>query len=283
MFYIPILGSIANAAGTTLQKAIMKNRNMGVRKYQTIEFLSIILFMLLFIPFFWKIDSEAFKLKAFFIFLGVVLISFFGNLFMNYSMKKEKINNIEPIKILEPLFVVLLSLLFSLFFHGLYESKIKFIVPSLIACFALIFSHFEKHHLKFNRYILSAITGSFLFALELVLSKLILDYYSPFTFYFLRCLGIFLLTFFIFMPKLDGLNKKEKIHFSIIGPIWVILRVVIYYGYSTTGVILTNLLLMLGPVLVYAFARIFLKEKLNWKNILSSIIIILCIIYVNIF
>jgi drug/metabolite transporter (DMT)-like permease len=36
---------------------------------------------------------------------------------------------------------------------------------------------------------------------------------------------------------------------------------------------------MLAPIVVYLFACKFLKEKLNWKNVLSSAIIVACIVY----
>ena len=78
-------------------------------------------------------------------------------------------------------------------FTGLIESYLTYIeknftalILALIAAAALIFSHIKKHHLKFGKYFIFALIGSFFFASELVLSRLILDYYSPMTFYFAR-------------------------------------------------------------------------------------------------
>jgi drug/metabolite transporter (DMT)-like permease len=283
MIYLPILGAIALASGTVLQKTILKHRNIEVKKYQTLEFLSIVLVMILFVPFFWKASPEAFHLVNILIFLGVVVLSIIANLLLIYSMKWEKVNNLEPAKILEPLFVVLLALLFEFIFKGFSEENTKVIIPAIIAAIALLFSHIKKHHLDFNKYFTAAIIASFFFALELVISNLILEYYSPFTFYFLRCAAIFLITLVIFRPKITEINKKEKIQFAIIGVIWVVLRIIMYYGYTNLGVITTTLILMLGPVMVYVFAKIFLKEKLGWRNIVASIIILGCIAYAKIF
>jgi len=36
---------------------------------------------------------------------------------------------------------------------------------------------------------------------------------------------------------------------------------------------------MLGPVFIYLFAWKFLKEKLNWKNLVAAIIILFSILY----
>ena len=77
-------------------------------------------------------------------------------------MKWEKVTNLEPAKILEPLFVIILAIFFSFIIDaGLYERNLKVIIPALIAGVALIFSHIQKHHLKFNRYFIAAILGSF--------------------------------------------------------------------------------------------------------------------------
>lgn len=194
-------------------------------------------------------------------------------------MKWEKVSNLEPAKVLEPLFVILLAIIFSFFTIGLYDKNLNIIFPAVIAALALVFSHIKKHHLDFNKYFLAAIAGSFFFGLELVISRLILDYYSPMTFYLFRSLAIFLISLIIFKPQFSKIDKKSKWHILITGAIWVLYRTVMYYGYLNLGVIFTTLIFMLGPVFVFAFARIFLKEKLNWKNIAAAFVVVACVIY----
>ncbi len=279
MIYLPILGAVALASGTILQKRILKNKKIDIKKYIVFEFLSIAVVMGIFIAFFWKISPEAFETKNIILFLSIIIISVVANLFMVYSMKWEKVSNLEPAKILEPLFVVILAIIFSFFAEGLYERNLKIIIPALIATLALVFSHIRKHHLKFNKFFISAILGSFFFALELVLSRLILNYYSPFTFYFLRCTFIAIITLIAFRPKIKKIENKTKLRFLIIGAIWAIMRVIMYYGYVKLGIISTTIIFLLGPVLIYAFARIFLKEKLHIKNLISAGIILACVVY----
>lgn len=280
MFYIPILGAIALATGTIIQKKLLSLKKIGIKLYQSTEFLAIVIAMLPFIYFFWKVDSQALEFKNIFIFGLVILFSITANLFTFYSMKWEKVTNLEPAKILEPLFVIILAIFFSFFIDShLYERNLKVIIPALIAGAALIFSHIKKSHLNFNKYFIAAIMGSFFFALELVISRLILDFYSPITFYFIRCSTIFLISLIVFKPKFKLLNKKSIFMFFIIGIIWAVYRIIIYWGYTNLGVIFTTLIIMLGPIFIYLFAWKFLKEKINWKNIVASIIIIICIVY----
>lgn len=277
---IPIFGALALATGTIIQRAVLKQKKVGIKFYQTAEFLAIVIAMLPFIYFFWKMDAQALELKNIFIFSLVILFSIVANLFTFYSMKWEKVTNLEPAKILEPLFVIILAIFFSFFINeGMFERNLKVIIPALIAGAALIFSHVQKHHLKFNKYFIAAILGSFFFALELIISRLILDFYSPITFYFLRCSSIFIISLILFRPKLKSLDKKTGLLIFIIGIVWAVYRIIVYWGYTNLGVIFTTLVIMLGPIFIYLFAWKFLKEKINWKNIVASIIIIVCIIY----
>ena len=279
MVYLPIFGAMALAAGTVLERLVLKKKKVDIKLYQVASFLAIVLCMLPFIYFFWKMDVAALEIKNILIFALVVLFSIIANLFVFYSMKWEKVTNLEPAKVLEPLFVILLAILFSFFAEGLYERNIKVIVPALVAGLVLILTHIKKEHLEFNKYFIAAIAGSFFFALELVVSMLILDFYSPMSFYFLRSSSIFLISWIIFRPKLGKLNSKVKWEIFATGAAWVVYRVLVYYGYLTLGVIFTTLLLMLAPILVYAFAHFFLNEKMSWKNFVAAVVIVGAIIY----
>ena len=280
LYSLPVIGAVALGAGTIIEKIVLLEKKVNIKLYQTAGFLAILIVMLPFIWFFWKLDSQAFGLGNIIIFCLVVIFSIVANLFTFYSLKWEKITKIEPAKMLEPLFVIMLAIIFSFIFGGdLFKRNINIIIPAIIAGLALIFSHVKKHHLEFNKYFIAAILGSFFFALELVLSRLILDFYSPIAFYFLRCFAIFLISLIIFRPKFKKLNNKVRWTILGLGAIWVIYRVMVYYGYLYLGVIFTTLMIMIGPLFIYLFAWKFLKEKLNWKNMVAAGVIILCVLY----
>ncbi len=279
---IPILGALALGIGTVLERFILKKRKIGIKFYQTASFFVISLISIPLLFFFWKLDNSAFELKNILIFFSVIATSIAANLFVFYSLKGEKVTNLEPARILEPMFTILLALLFSFFIQGFYEQNLKVLVPAIIASFALIFPFLKKEHLEMNKYFVAAIFGSFFFGLELILSRLILDSYSPITFYFLRSFSIFLFSLIVFHPRLQKVDKKVSSAIIATGIVWVIYRVAVYFGYLNYGVVFTTLLIMLGPMFVYVLANKFLKEKLNWRNIISSIVIIGCVIYATI-
>jgi len=130
----------------------------------------------------------------------------------------------------------------------------------------------------YNKYIIAALLGSFFFAVELVISRAILPYYSSLTFYFLRCLSVFLIAVIIFHPKMTSIETKTKLFILITGAIWVAYRLILYYGYLAYGVIFTTILFILAPIFIFLFAKIFLKEKITWRHIISSLIIVACVI-----
>ncbi|MFH1365299.1 MAG: DMT family transporter [archaeon] len=281
--YYPFLGALALSFGTILERFILKKKQTNVKLHHCLEFLAITLVMAPFIYFFWQVSPQAFELNNLLIFGLVIFFALVANLFTFYSIKGDKISNLEPARASEPIFLVLLVLLFSLIFDPkLYENNPKVLYPALIAGSAIIFSHLKKHHLNFNKYFTAAIFGSFFFALELVVSRLILDYYSSFSFYFIRCVALFFAGLIFLRPKLSGLKKLDSSVYKGmlgLGIIWAFYRVIVYYGYIHLGMISTTLVFMLSPVFIYLFAWKVLKEKPTWRNIVASIIIVCCVVY----
>ena len=162
----------------------------------------------------------------------------------------------------------------------MFPRSIKVLIPALIAGATLMIAHVKKHQLKFSKYFLAALAGSLFFAIELTLSRLVLEETNGITFYFLRCIFVLAISYVIFRPKFsNNIDKTSKINLVVAGVIWVIHRVIVYFGYVKLGVIETTLVIMLGPVLLYFFAWKFLKEKLTKKNVITSVIILACILY----
>lgn len=279
MFYIPIIGSALEGAGTIIEKKIIIKHRINYKNYIVYGFLALVLVMIPLMFFFWGIKPEAYSIKNLLIFMLVILFSILANLLIFYSLKREKVTELEPIRLMQPLFTILLAFILSFFFISYStERKYSILILALIASITLIASHIRKHHLVLNKYLLATLLGSFFFAVELVISKLILPYYSPLTFYFLRCLLIFLVATFIFHPSINSIKNKTKLLILLSGAIWVAYRWILYYGYLALGIVFTTILFILGPVFIFLFARIFLKEKITSRQIIASAIIILCVI-----
>jgi drug/metabolite transporter (DMT)-like permease len=278
-------GAFLEAAGTILEKKILRKHNVDSRSYTVLEFIAIIItsipvFLILnnCFPqiFAWKITSEAFQIKNLLIFLAIITSGLFANLLVFYAMKWEKITELEPIRLIQPLFVILFAFVL---YSAERSTSIKILGAALIASLALVFSHLKRHYLQFNKYAMAAIFGSILFALDLALSNFLLPFYSPLSLYFTRSLIILIICSMFIKVNFKAQKKQTWIYLAVIGFIWVIYRAILYYSYTMKGVIFTTLLFMLTPIFIYIMSHVYLKEKLNWKNILASIIILACIAY----
>lgn len=283
---LPFFGALSLAAGTIWERFLLRTRKINFQTFHILGFLAIVLILAPLMIFFWQVDSSAFTGPNLATLILVIVFSTLANLFAYYSIKHEKISNLEPARAMEPLFVILLSIVFSFMFGtALYQRSLHLIIPAIIAGLALVVSHVRKHHLDFNKAFLCAIAGSFFFGLELIVSRLILDLYNPLTFYFFRCAGVLVLSLIFLKPKIKEISKDGKflVQMLAIGTIWVAYRFIIYYGYVNLGVVSTTLTIMLGPALIYFFAWILLKEKLEWRNVIAGIIVLACVVYATIF
>ena len=278
----PFFGAVALATGTIVERIVLRKEQISVKFYQAAQFLAIVLVMLPFVYFFWNVSSDFYSTRNIGIFSIVILFSLIANFFTFYSMKWERLGKLESAKITEPLFVILLAFILSFIFgQELFNRNPNVLIPAFISACALIFSHVQKSHLRFSKYYLAALVGSFFFASELVTSRLILDYFNPITFYFLRCVSILFVSIILFRPKFhEGIDRKTIFQILATGAIWFIYRIILYFGYTHFGIVETTLTIMLGPVLVYFFAWKFLKEKLTWRNLVTAGVILLSVLYV---
>ncbi|MFA5855729.1 MAG: EamA family transporter [Candidatus Pacearchaeota archaeon] len=304
MIYLPIIGASLEAIGSIIDKKIVSNKKINVKNYSVYGFLALVIVMLImwvllplvniFIPEFkfWQLWPNYNNIDKIIIFIAIVITSVFANLLMIYALKREDLTVLEPIRLMQPLFTIIIAFTLSFFLiEYSKENNPLLLILAFIACLTLIISHIKKHHFDFDKFILAALLGNFLFGLELALSPLLLpqftNFYSSisfsFTFYLLRCFFIFFICLLIFRPKPNSFPKKEIIPTLIVSTIWVIFRIILYLGYSTYGVVKTTILLsVLAPIFIYILARIFLKEKLELRNIISAVIIVICVVVASI-
>ena len=172
MIYIPIIGAFLEGVGMVIEKKVLRKRFMNYKNYTVYGFLALVLVMLPLTYFFWQIKPQAYELLNILIFMSVILFSILANLLIFYALKREDLTEIEPIRLMQPLFTILLAFIFSFFFIT-YEGERRYsiLILALIASISLIATHVKKHHLVYDKYIIAALLGSFLFALELVISR----------------------------------------------------------------------------------------------------------------
>ena len=271
--YLPIIGAFLEAAGMILEKRVLKSRKLDYRNYTVFGFLGILLVMAPFLYWIWRIDSSFWNVWPMLTFSFVVITALAANLLIFYSLKRENIGEFEPLWLMQPLFTILLAVI-------LYKSERQWsiVLLALIASLSLLLMHVKKHHLYFDKYMWAGLFGNFLFAVELTFSKNILPYFSSFTFYFTRCFLILIICWAIYRPSFKVVDRKISFYVLLIGVMWVLFRLILYFGYGAFGIVYTTIIFILSPVLMLLFAAIFLKEKLTKRQIITNVIILICVV-----
>ena len=133
LYILPLIASVASGGGMVLEKVILKKRKIDIKLFQVAVFAAIVILMLPLIYFFWEMNSAALSFTNILIMLGVVIGSILANVFIYSAMKGDTISHIEPARLLEPLFTILLAILFSYIFgEALYERNTKVIISAII-------------------------------------------------------------------------------------------------------------------------------------------------------
>ncbi len=272
MALLPFLGAFLEASGMIIEKRLLKLRNLDYKNYPVYSFFAIVILSAVLSGFLWHVDKNALELKNILVFAGVIIFAVIANLLTYYSLKRENISEFEPLWLMQNFFIVLLAIAF---YDD--ERNWKIVAAASIASIALIASHIKRHHLSFDRYNIAVLFAGLFFASELVLSKKILAYYSPISFYFIRCFFIFFILLAVYKPRFNSVGRRTWGYVFLTALIWVSYRVIIYYGYGKLGIIYTTSLVILSPVLMLLFAAIFLKERPSLRQIICNAIIVVCV------
>jgi drug/metabolite transporter (DMT)-like permease len=119
-------------------------------------------------------------------------------------------------------------------------------------------------------------------AIEAVLLKDLLSVYQPATLYAVRT-GLILVTLFSFytfvkpipLVVISRQHIKEVVLLSIAPTIYFIAML---YAFQSLGIVLSTLLFLVYPIFVYLGARLFLKEKLHSRLLLSGTAVMVCVV-----
>lgn len=276
-FIVPIIASVSGSLEVFLNKYILSKERVNYKLFTALSFIVISVIMLIISPFLFEYNKSFFDPFNILFFIVIVIIGTIANVLLFKGMKKEKLTEADSMIVFGGFFTILLSI-----FIYADERNPYILIPALIASAALILSHIKKHHVKFHKAALLILIATLLFAVENVIIKYLLRTYNPFTLYFLRCVFIALLLGFVFKPDFKKLSKKKYFHLAVAQVFIIIQLVLTYYSYKHYGVVYTSLILTLLPILVYIYAVIWLKEKLEMKKTIAGIVILVCVVVAQI-
>ena len=273
-----LIAAVANSAEMLLERYLLNAKHLGWKKSMTMGFGLIFIFMLIGSPLFFSYSS-LYLSNTNIAYLGIVvfLAIAFNSLFF-FGLKHTKVNEAEPLILTSWIFTIINA---AIVFPE--ERNVFYIILALIASLSVLGSHLKKHHLQMDKYALCILLSAFLISIHDLFVKKLLDVYDPFTFYFVRC-GLCAVAFlFLFKKHASGISKSAFAFLTITTVVAIVRYVFMYWSYQVWGLVYTSLLMCIAPAIILVGSHIFLGEKLQTKNIVSTVIIVGCIITALVF
>lgn len=274
----PLLAVVFDAITLILTKKVfVKFKALNYKSFAWWLFFWISILGLLVSPWFVVVQPAAFAPHYLWLLLIEAFLAANLNLLYYFGLEYEKISEIEPFLLFNPVVAILIA---SLFYAD--ERSWHVYVAAAIASLALSWSHVNKqHHFKLSRPLLAILGFSLLYSFEVVIIKELLTVYSPLALYLIRAIITALFLWVVEKGKITKIALKEVPYFLAVALGAIITSVLVYKSYHSLGIGVTLTVLFLSPILVYLLSVKFLGEKLKWKNIISSAVILGAIIWLG--
>lgn len=273
------IASIGYAGGVISDKLILCKYKTPIKVFVPTIFCLLALITAVFLPLWGGFDRSVLtNYRAILLFVVMIGIAISWNVYYYKGIQKEDLHEFELIMLLTPLTTIILA---EIFLPD--ERSWSVLIAGLIASIAFIASRIKRHHFKLSLIARGTMVAMFLMALESIFIKYMLAYVPPVTLYFVRTLMIGVIFAIIYRPKLTKYNR-DAFALTIISAIFGVVQMVLkFYGFERLGVIETTMILLLGPIFVYIFSYLFLKEKQNFvKDAITASIIVACVVFVTV-
>lgn len=273
----PFIASLSDVLNISIDKINLSKRRIPQREYIPFLFLYLFVFSLLATPFLGAANWDALAEPQFlFLFLVLIIVAITWNIFYYDSLRKEELFEFETILMLVPIATIVMS---YLFFPEQWNTKVG--ITAIVAGLALVWSHWDRHHLRLDHYALNLIVAVVLMAVEsIVAAELLRDQiFSPISLYAVRT-GILAAFFFLYYrPRLGRMRTGNLGLISLSAFFGALMMVSQYYGFVTVGIVYTVLIVIAAPMGVYLASAFVLKERMRVKVLIAAAIIAACIVY----
>jgi len=215
-------------------------------------------------------ESRQLLIAAAYVVVSVISLTIFYQAF-----REESVGRYELAAILDPLFIFVAA---GLAFPA--ERDLRIYIAAAIALTAFGFAHLHGKRVQFQHGERLLLMVSVLFAIEAVFERLLLESFVPIELFVLRTVAVA-----VIFTLMHGIHIHKHIFSSRfvgtvgLGVISYIYTNLLFTSYQSLGVTVTNMVLLAGPILMYALARLFFKERLTWKMTLAGAVILATVAY----
>lgn len=286
----PLIAAVAHTVDILLDRFVMTRHRLGHRQFAIVLFLGLYFWSSLATLFVGGIKADAFTGRYLLELFAVIAIASVYNMLYYQGIEKEHVEKFEPILTFAPLAAILAG---ALVYPD--ERNPVALPVAILASLAVAFPYLRSHsggggsvHPRsvgsgWDKYQWRLIGYVGLAAIEAVLLKDLLTVYNPASLYAVRTglILVMLFSFYTFIRPIPLVvisvrHIKEVVLLSIAPTVYFISML---YAIQALGIVLSTLLFLIYPLFVYTGAKLFLKEKLHWKNLVSGAIVLACVVF----
>jgi glucose uptake protein GlcU len=268
-FLYLLISIFGESTAKTIDKLNFRRNRIAARQLMLLIFCAMSVSLSLFI-FLTRQPFPHFTLVVLGLAVLIALVSFGSNVFDVLSLKADDLSLREPLCDFEPIAAGLVG-------YALFPAERR---PGFLLAFLLgaIIVYYGTHRRKLRRiqkkgmtYLLLAVC---LEALLPSIYNVALGHLSPFYIALLRTTSVLVLSIIFFPPKKILKFSSKKLSYSTLsGVIYAISAVGSLYAIRELGVVLTMLLMLLGPFLRYLSGYFILKENVRKGEMVSSFLL----------
>jgi drug/metabolite transporter (DMT)-like permease len=277
-FLFPLLSVLSESIAKAIDKVNYNKNNIKPRELLFILFSTMAVgtgVSLLFI------DQEfpVFSLGLAFLLALVIIISFAQNFFDYVGLSTKNLSLREPISNLQP---ILAGFLAYLIFPS--ERNTKYIAAIVLGVIiTYLGSSRRKGKFSVDSGVAYLFLGTVCSAILVNIYKLGLETIPALYLFLFRATGVVVLVLLFFKPNFKSIKKNHiKLGVSS-GLIYILGNIGQLYSIQYLGLNLTILLLLLGPGAVYLASSLVLKEKVQYRQIVTSAALLTVIIWATYF
>lgn len=273
-FIYPLLSAVSESLAKTMDKFNYQRNKIVPRQLLFLLFVTMVAGTLISTIFVHQaLPAVTWTVAALVIFM--ICLSFGQNLFDYVGLHTKNLSLREPISNFEP---VLASFLAYILFPS--ERNIKYVVAIVLGTIILYLSNSNrKLRLEFDRGTLFFFLGVVCSAVLASVYKLGLENMSPFYLLLFRSAGVLVLLCLFFRPEIKGIRRNQTVLGVGTGVVYIIGNLSRLYSIKYLGLNFTIMILLLGPVIIYAASWLVLKEKVLLKQIVASAALLAVVVW----
>jgi drug/metabolite transporter (DMT)-like permease len=276
----PLLAAFTQASSLILHKIGLTRRRIDLGVYLPLLFLFLSLYTLVTLPFLgWIHYDLVVQPHNLLLLVAVPVVATIWNYLYFLAIKAEKVNSVENIINLGPVFTIVIAWLLA---PLLFDPRIAMVAGG--ATLVLVWGYWEKQRFAFNKVTALLLLSVILASLESVLVAQVLQAHvlSPAVLFFIRVIIMWGFFSAYYKPSYAKVKTKTKTFIGLNALLSLVMMLIRFYALRDSGVIYTSLVLVLVPIIVYIGSSRVLHEKLKFKQVVSATAILGVIIYATI-